>query len=177
MLYRICLVIAVFVLSTSPSRVAAQATELVVSHERLQLALVPEHLKKRMPSNRERAAPDPNAPPEPELNPYEKKVRNAKIGIGVSSVGLLVGGLIAGLAAMDPSGFLSFDSNPSQSDSSGKDAAIYAGSAIAAASAASMIATGALLGVRKRELRRYEKREKVATAHAVRYLPPLQLRW
>ena len=86
-----------------------------------------------------------------EPNPYERKVRNAKIGLGVSAGGLVLGAIMAaagGAASLD----FDLDGSPS-----GDSPALYVGAGIAGASALSLIATGALLGVRKRKLREWER--------------------
>jgi hypothetical protein len=93
----------------------------------------------------------------------EEKVRRAKIGLSVSIVPVLVGGMMA-LAASGPIIPFSDGSDGSSSDSGG-DAVTYAGAAVAAAGAAAMIATGILLGVRKRKLRE----SKEATDRKVRW--------
>ena len=94
-------------------------------------------------------APRPKeVPPDPPMSSEEKKIRNAKIGLGMSSVAVVAGVVMATVAAGPAIDF----SDGSSSDSGG-DAVIWAGTAIAAAGGALMIATGILLGTRKRELR------------------------
>jgi hypothetical protein len=94
-------------------------------------------------------APRPKeVPPGPPMSSEGKKVRNAKIGLGVSAVVVVAGVVMATVAAGPVIDF----SGGSSSDSGG-DAVIWAGTAVAAAGGASMIATGIMLGTRKRELR------------------------
>ena len=95
-----------------------------------------------------------------EFDPYEKKVRNAKIGLGLSAGAVLVG------VATFGAGFANTDIlDP---DASGGDGAIWTGVALIGAGGLSIIVTGALLGVRKRELRELQE------AH---YGTPRRVQW
>ena len=122
------------------------------SEEGIVIAYIPEHLQKRVPGHQvTHQAPAPLELEEPEPDPDPPGVRNAKIGIWVSTVGLLAGTgvLLAGATVPDVS-----VGDPSSSSSSGNDGVLVAGAVIAVTSALSMIATGILLGVRKRKHRR-----------------------
>jgi hypothetical protein len=85
------------------------------------------------------------------LTAKEQEVRRAKIGLCVSIVPVVVGGVMAAVA-VGP--IVDFDSSGGSSSDSGGDAALYAGAAIAGVGAVSMIVMGSVLGVRKGELRR-----------------------
>ena len=129
--------------------------------ESVQIAALPEHLQKRRPgyhSEHRAATPSPGEEPEPELNPYEKKVGNAKIGIGVSATAAFVGGVMA-VSGTGPG----IDFSEGSSSSSGGDVVVWVGTAVAAAGAVSMIATGILLRKRKRELRDYEENKRLVS--------------
>jgi hypothetical protein len=156
-----CLVGFVFVFGAlagpAPSA-SAQTDQVAKLDQRVQLALIPQHLQQRLPAHRYKRPPPKEAPPDPPMSSEEKKVRNAKIGLGVSS-GLALVGVVMTAAASGP--FIDF-SDGSSSDSGG-DAVIWVGVAVACAGAASMIATGILLGVRKRNLRRHEEERDVET--------------
>jgi len=91
----------------------------------------------------------PGEEPEPELTRDEKKVRNAKIGMGVSGAAAFAGGVMVIVGADLPV----IDFSAGSSSDSGRDALLFAGTAVAAAGGVSLIATGILLRVRKRRLR------------------------
>lgn len=80
----------------------------------------------------------------------ERRVKAARVGVGVSAVTLVLGAVIAGAGAA-ASINRSFSSTPP--DTSGADAAVWAGTALVGVGGVSMIATGILLGKRKRKLR------------------------
>jgi predicted phage tail protein len=82
----------------------------------------------------------------------ELRVNRARIGVGVSAVPLVLGAVIAGAA-----GAASVNRSFTPSDTSSGHAAVWVGTALVAVGGVSMIATGVLLGVRKRRLRRYEE--------------------
>lgn len=107
---------------------------------------------------------DPSLPAAPKLESedvrntgslaqLENEVHNAKIGIGVSAGVIVLGGAITLIGGAQ--NLQGWDDSPSIGGSGnqpGKDAVI-AGSAIMITGAVSMIATGILLGVRKKRLR------------------------
>jgi hypothetical protein len=81
------------------------------------------------------------------LNEMERRVQRAKRGLGVSVVPFVVGGIFMTVGTMGTDCF--FNSEPPKQ--CGR--MLYAGVGLTAAGAAGMIATGILLGVRKRKLR------------------------
>lgn len=83
----------------------------------------------------------------------ERRVQAARIGVGVSAVPLVLGAVIAGVAGA-ASVNRGFSTPPGTSSG---HAAVWAGTALVGVGGVSMIATGVLLGVRKRRLRRYEQ--------------------
>jgi len=81
----------------------------------------------------------------------ERRVDRATTGLGISVIPLVLGAVLATAGAMS-----SLNSG-SQADHSSQDAALYAGAAFVGIGGVSMIATGTLLGVRKRKLRRLQE--------------------
>ena len=125
------------------------------------LSLTSGKLQKQRPGHRSEhraATPTRDEEPEPVLNPYAKKVRNAKVGIGVSAAAAFVGGVMA-VSGTGPG----IDFSEGSSSSSGGDVVVWVGTAVAAAGAVSMIATGILLRKRKRELRDYEEKNRIGS--------------
>ena len=120
---------------------------------------LPEHLEQRRPGHKyKKTAPAPSSEPEskfsleyqeqksPEVEEMELRVKRAWIGFGVSwAAG--VGGLVLTMVAFSQ-GFLA-DPYPGW-----VDPAIAAGLAVSLAGVCGIIASGVLLGKRKRELRR-----------------------
>ena len=96
------------------------------------------------------------------LKEMERRVQRAKRGLGVSVVPLALGGIFMTVGTIGLGCF--FNSDPPTSC----DRMLYAGVGLAAVGAAGMIATGILLGVRKRRLRRLEE------AH---YGTPRRVQW
>jgi hypothetical protein len=91
----------------------------------------------------------------------ERRAQRAKRGLGVAVVPVFAGGLMMTLGTVGPECGFGADST------AGCDGLLYSGAAVAAVGAAGMIATGILLGVRKRKLRalreaaQYERRRRV----------------
>lgn len=85
-------------------------------------------------------------------SPEEIRVQRSKAGVGVSAVPLVVGAIVA-LAEVRQHA-VPFSGG---SDQPTHTSAVYAGVAVAAAGAVSMIANGAVLAKRKRELRESER--------------------
>lgn len=81
------------------------------------------------------------------LKEMERRVQRAKRGLGVSVVPLVAGGLMMIAGAVGTKCFLNSEAQK------GCDRLLYGGVGLAAAGAAGMIATGIVLGVRKRKLR------------------------
>ena len=96
------------------------------------------------------------------LKEMERRVQRAKRGLGVSVVPLALGGIFMTVGTVGHGCF--FNSDPPTSC----DRMLYAGVGLAAVGAAGMIATGILLGVRKRRLRRLKE------AH---YGTPRRVQW
>ena len=87
------------------------------------------------------------------LKEMERRVQRAKRGLGVSVVPLAIGGIFMTVGTMGNGCF--WNSEPPEQC----DRMLYAGVGLAAVGAAGMIATGILLGVRKRKLRnKYQSR-------------------
>ena len=86
------------------------------------------------------------------LEEMERRVKLAKVGVGISSVGIFVGGIVATASAV---------SDPFESLRTGepvnRQPGINAGIALVAIGGAGMIASGILLGVRKHKLRRFQE--------------------
>jgi hypothetical protein len=150
----------VLALAGLPTSATAQVDQETAPGDKVHLALIPEHLQERQPGYSREHHPAPISPdddPAPELNPHEKKVQNAKIGIGVSGGLLLIGGIMAGAGGAASIDF-DLDGSPS-----GDSPALYVGAAIAGAGAISLIATGILLGVRKRKLREHQEAHRLGS--------------
>jgi len=99
----------------------------------------------------------------PELEEMERRVKRARIALGMSVVPLVLG---TGLAVAGAFGSLS--QTMPNADTSGQDATLYAGSAIVGAGAVWMITSGIILGVRKRQ------RRQLRQAH---YRTPRRVQW
>jgi hypothetical protein len=81
------------------------------------------------------------------LEEMERRVMLAKLGVGVSAVPIFVGALLAASTAFSPLA-------PRTPEEQTSDRRLqYTGAALAAGGAASMVAMGIVLGVRKRKLR------------------------
>ena len=81
------------------------------------------------------------------LEEMERRVMLAKLGVGVSAVPIFVGALLAASTAFSPL-------TPRTPEEQTSDRRLqYTGVALAAGGAASMVAMGIVLGVRKRKLR------------------------
>jgi hypothetical protein len=88
------------------------------------------------------------------LEEMEVRVRRAKIGVGVSAVPIFIGGVLM-IGAM---GDFSVDFSPPAPEEQKKEERLgRAAAVLAVGGAASMIATGILLGVRKRKLRTFQE--------------------
>jgi hypothetical protein len=85
------------------------------------------------------------------LEEMDVRVRRAKIGIGSSALAFFVGGILLASGLSGDCGW----GGGAQRESC--DRLAYAGTALAAGGAVGMIATGILLGVRKRKLRRLQE--------------------
>ncbi len=85
-----------------------------------------------------------------EVKDMDRRVHNAKIGLGVSAVPIVIGAVLALAAAGSSVGAIGSD----PPDTTQADALLIGGSVLMVGGAASMIATGILLGVRKRKRRR-----------------------
>jgi hypothetical protein len=94
----------------------------------------------------------------------KRGVQAARRGVWVSTAPLLLGLVIGGAAAA------SWGNQDLDADTSSQEAAIYLGLAFMGVGAASMIATGSLLGVRKRKLRKYEE-ERSLSSNRIRWDP------
>lgn len=88
----------------------------------------------------------------PKRSSEQIRVQRAKIGVGVSVVPIVVGGVI--VLAEAGSHVVPFSPGSEQAAS---NSTVYAGVAVAAAGVVSMIANGAVLAKRKRTLRESEK--------------------
>jgi hypothetical protein len=86
------------------------------------------------------------------LEEMERRVKLAKVGVGISSVTIFVGGIVATASAVH---------DPFQELRTGepvnRQPGINAGIALVAIGGAGMIASGILLGVRKHKLRRFQE--------------------
>jgi hypothetical protein len=89
----------------------------------------------------------PRTPDGYTLEEMERRVMLAKLGVGVSAVPIFVGALLAASTAFSPLA-------PRTPEEQTSDRRLqYTGAALAAGGAASMVAMGIVLGVRKRKLR------------------------
>ncbi|MBW2381176.1 MAG: hypothetical protein JRG70_16795 [Deltaproteobacteria bacterium] len=89
----------------------------------------------------------PRTPDGYALEEMERRVMLAKLGVGVSAVPIFVGALLAASTAFSPLA-------PRTPEEQTSDRRLqYTGAALAAGGAASMVAMGIVLGVRKRKLR------------------------
>jgi len=96
----------------------------------------------------------PRTPDGYTLEEMEVRVRRAKIGVGVSAVPIFIGGVLM-IGAM---GDFSVDFSPPAPEEQKKEERLgRAAAVLAVGGAASMIATGILLGVRKRKLRTFQE--------------------
>jgi hypothetical protein len=94
----------------------------------------------------------------------ERGVRGARLGVGISTVPLVLGAVIA-MAG----GAVSVNRNLSTpSDTSSGYGAVWVGTALVGVGGVSMIASGILLGVRKRKLRNYEA-EHSLSSHRIQW--------
>ena len=85
------------------------------------------------------------------LEEMERRVMLAKLGVGVSAVPIFVGALLAASTAFSPLA-------PRTPEEQTSDRRLqYAGAALLAGGAASMVAMGIVLGVRKRKLRKFDE--------------------
>jgi len=96
------------------------------------------------------------------LEEMELRVKRAIIGIGSSALAFFVGGILMG------SGFIGDCGWGGGAERERCDRRAYAGTALAAGGAVGMIATGILLGVRKRQ------RRQLRQAH---YATPRRVQW
>jgi len=94
----------------------------------------------------------------------ELRVRRARIGVGVSAAALVLGAVVAGAAGAAAVN----RSFSTPTDTSSGDAAVWVGVALVGVGGVSMIATGILLGVRKRKLRELQE---------ARYETPRRVQW
>jgi len=86
------------------------------------------------------------------LEEMERRVKLAKVGVGISSVGIFLGAIVATASAVkDPFGSLA------TGEPVNRQPGINAGIALVAIGGAGMIASGILLGVRKHKLRRFQE--------------------
>lgn len=108
-------------------------------------------------------------PPPPTVDGYtlgemELRVQRAKIGVGISAVPVFIGTVL--MLASSFSGGLLQPRTPEEAETDRRT--LIGGGVVAGAGALSMIATGILLGVRKRKMRELQK------AH---YAPPRRAQW
>jgi hypothetical protein len=96
------------------------------------------------------------------LEEMERRVMLAKLGVGVSAVPIFVGALLAASTAFSP-----LASRTPEEQTSDRRLQ-YTGAALAAGGAASMVAMGIVLGVRKRKLR---------TLQEAHYGTPRRVQW
>ena len=94
----------------------------------------------------------PSPPRGHKLGEIERRVWRAKIGIGVSTVPILVGGIIA-ISSEFVGGFKVWGEYPTPEEEVTRRRVLGTGIAFMGVGAASMIASGVLLRVRKLELR------------------------
>jgi hypothetical protein len=139
-------------LAALPSGASANTGDEAASTKRIFIAYIPQHLQKRIPGHQiTHQAPAPaERIEEPESSSDPPGVRNAKIGIWISSTGILAGSLVLLGGASVPDVSI----GGSGGSTSSNDNVVYAGAAIMGASALSLVALGILLGVRKRQLRK-----------------------
>jgi hypothetical protein len=147
----------VVVLAALPRGVSAQTTDTLASDARVNLALL------LIPEDPQQRPEEPDTASESEaqfgleyeggaeLDRYENKVRGAKIGLGVSSGLVALGGIMAGAAAASQLSSLFEDSG------NGGEGMLIVGLVMLSGGGASMIATGILLGVRKHKLRELQQ--------------------
>jgi len=96
------------------------------------------------------------------LEEMERRVMLARLGVGVSAVPIFVGALLAASTAFNPLA-------PRTPEEQTSDRRMqYAGAALAAGGAASMVAMGIVLGVRKRKLRSLQEAH-YGTPHRVQW--------
>jgi hypothetical protein len=114
-------------------------------------------------------APSPPRTPDGyTLEEMETRVYRAKVGMGISSVPILMGGIVM---IVGISGDLSFDlaaPPPTPEEQKQEERMLRAGAVLAVGGAAAMIATGILLGVRKRDRRRLQEAH-YGTPHRVQW--------
>jgi hypothetical protein len=85
----------------------------------------------------------------------QRRVRNAKIGLGISGVSVLVGGVLLGVGI---GGTYRDTGTPQEAASDDRDGLAIAGATLLTGGVASLLATGILFAVRKRELESHEQR-------------------
>ena len=90
-----------------------------------------------------------------EVVEMQQRVRNAKIGLGISGVSVLVGAVLLGIGI---GGTFRDIGMPQEAASNDRDGIAIAGGTLLAGGVASLLATGILLAVRKRELESHEQR-------------------
>lgn len=90
-----------------------------------------------------------------EVVEMQRRVRNAKIGLGVSGASVLVGGVLLGIGI---GGTYRDIGTPQEAASNDRVGIAIAGATLLTGGVASLLATGILLGVRKRELESHEQR-------------------
>jgi hypothetical protein len=144
MQYLLCFVFGVFLVAV-PSRVSAQRGEPAPQEPALQLQLSDAGVE---------VAPTPPTPPRTvngyTLEEMEVRVRRAKIGLGVSAFSIVVGSILAAGVGL-PNITCTY---PGDCPNPSWGMPVFAtGVTLAAGGVLGMIATGALLGVRKRKLR------------------------
>lgn len=88
-----------------------------------------------------------------EVVEMQRRVRNAKIGLGISGVSVLVGGVLLGIGL---GGVYQDIGTPEEA--AGNDRVAFAGATLLTGGVASLLATGILLGVRKGKLESHERR-------------------
>jgi len=94
------------------------------------------------------------------LEEMETRVHRAKVGMGICSVPILIGGI---LMMVGIPGSLSLDLSappPTPEEQKREERVLRAGAVLAVGGAAAMIATGILLGVRNRKLRERKQRDR-----------------
>jgi hypothetical protein len=140
----------VLALGISPLSATAQAGEEGAGSEPNLQAPVPEEpaLQLKLDSAGVEVVPSPLRTVDGyTLEEMERRVMLAKLGVGVSAVPIFVGALLAASTAFSPLA-------PRTPEEQTSDRRLqYAGAALAAGGAASMVAMGIVLGVRKRKLR------------------------
>lgn len=91
-----------------------------------------------------------------EIVEMQRRVRNAKIGLGISGVSVLVAGVL--LAITLDEGVFSDD--PNRQNTARDDRIAIAGMTLVAGGLVSMLTTGVLLGVRKRKLQSQKRKQR-----------------